>query len=62
MKGGYGGKKSDRHGGGGGGESRGAERQKVRSREVLMAVCRAALWSMQDVVGAQGSARICGRN
>lgn len=37
-----------------GGGKRGAERQKVRSREALMAVCRARLWSMQEVVGAQG--------
>lgn len=59
MKGGDGGKKSDRNGGGG---RRGADRQKVRSREALMAVCRAGLWSMQEVVGAQGSARMCGRN
>lgn len=41
---------------------RGAERQKVRSREALMAVCRAGLWSMQEVVGAQESVRMCGRN
>lgn len=46
----------------GGGGKRGAERQKVRSREALMAVCRVGLWSMQEVVGAQGSARMCGRN
>lgn len=59
MKGGDGGKKSDRHRGGG---RSGAERQKVRSREVLMAVCRAGLWGTQEVVGAQGSVRMCGRN
>lgn len=35
---------------------------KVRSREVLMAVCRAALWGMQEVVGAQRSACMCGRH
>lgn len=32
----------------------GAERQKVRGRGVLMAVCRAGLWGMQGVVGAEG--------
>lgn len=58
MKGGDGGKSQTGTGGG----KRGAERQKVRSREALMAVCRAGLWSMQEVVGAQGSARMCGRN
>lgn len=42
-------------GGGGGHWGVAAERQKVRSREVLMVVCRAELWGKQEVVGAQGS-------
>lgn len=41
--------------GGGGHWGVGAERQKVRSREVLMVVCRAGLWGMQEVVGARRS-------
>lgn len=40
-------------------EVMGTERQKVRGREVLMAVCRAGLWGMQGVVGAQRC--MCGR-
>lgn len=49
-------------GGGGSGGRWGvaAERQKDRRREVLMVVCRAGLWGMQEVVGAQRSACMCG--
>lgn len=32
----------------------GAERQKVMGRGVLMALCRAGLWGMQGLVGAEG--------
>lgn len=40
-----------REGAGGVGGCR--ERQKVRGRVVLMAVCRAGLWGMQGLVGAE---------
>lgn len=37
----------------------GAERQKVRNRGVLMAVCRAGLLGIQGVVGAEGLLCVC---
>lgn len=46
---------SGREMGGGGG----AERQKVRNRGVLMAVCRAGLLGIQGVVGAEGLLCVC---